>query len=123
MEVRVPMELVITIILTFVSSSGFWVYVNKRMVDRSAFTKLLMGLAYDKITHLGMKYIERGWISKDEYEDFQKYFYEPYKQYGGNGVAERIMRDVSALPFRNNNMMYAEIDKAKIKGRENLNDS
>jgi hypothetical protein len=58
-----------------------------------------MGLAYHNIVDLGMLYINRGSITKDEYEDFRKYFYEPYIALGGNGVAERIMEDVKNLPF------------------------
>lgn len=76
-----------------------------------------MGLAYDKITHLGMGYIERGWVTKDEYEDFRKYLYEPYKEFGGNGVAERIMLEVSTLPLKKHSK-YAEIVKAKRERQE-----
>src|SRR5689334_14036995 len=59
-----------------------------------------MGLSYDKIVTLGMIYLQRGWITKDEYEDYRRYLFEPYKALGGNGVAEKIMDDVSKLPFR-----------------------
>jgi hypothetical protein len=59
-----------------------------------------MGLAYDKIATIGMAYIERGWVSKDEYEEYLKYLVEPYKELGGNGVADRISREVGGLSFR-----------------------
>ena len=59
-----------------------------------------MGLAYDKIVSVGIAFIERGWVSKDEYEEYQKYLVEPYKAMGGNGVAERIATEVGRLPFR-----------------------
>lgn len=89
-----------TAVTSFAASSGFWAYLQSKDTHKSATTRLLMGLSYDKITHLGMKYIERGWISKDEYEDFQKYFYHPYTEFGGNGMADRIMAEVSKLPLR-----------------------
>lgn len=82
------------------ASSGFWAYIQKRDTAKSAQTRLLMGLAYDKIMHVGVSYIERGSISREEYEDFQNYLYQPYKDMGGNGVAERIMLEVSQLPIR-----------------------
>jgi hypothetical protein len=66
-----------------------------------------MGLAYDKIITIGMGYIQRGWVSKDEYEEYLKYLVEPYKEMGGNGVADRIAKDVGALPFRT--VQFAEI--------------
>lgn len=80
-------------------STGLWAYVRSRDSRRNATTRLMMGLAYIQITTLGLRYIERGTVTKDEFEDLRKYFYEPYKDLGGNGVAERIMNDVSALPF------------------------
>lgn len=73
-----------------------------------------MGLAYDKITYLGLKYIERGWISKDEYEDFRKYFYDPYTEFGGNGMADRIMSEISKLPLQRRDISK-EIARAKEK--------
>lgn len=29
---------------------------------------MLIGLAHDRIVYLGMSYIDRGWITQDEYE-------------------------------------------------------
>lgn len=91
---------ILTGIFTVISSSGLWAFLQKRDTTKTATARLLMGLAYDKIMHLGMAYIDRGWISRDEYEEFEKYLFQPYKDFGGNGVAERIMNDVRALPMR-----------------------
>lgn len=86
--------------------------------------RLLMGLAYDKITTLGLSYIKRGWISKDEYEDFQRYLYEPYKAFGGNGVAERIMTEVSRIPIRSSReIAYSSIVEAKKEDEVHYDDS
>lgn len=110
--------LVITAITTFACSSGFWAWLQKRDTAKSATTRLLMGLAYEKITTLGMNYIERGWITNDEYEDLRKYFYEPYKEFGGNGTAERIMEEISHLPFKARNLT-TEMARAKFEWKEN----
>jgi hypothetical protein len=59
-----------------------------------------MGLAHDRIIFLGSKYIDRGWITKDEYEDLNTYLYEPYSQFGGNGLAKKVMLDVEKLPMK-----------------------
>ena len=98
MEVWVQM--VLTSVATVVASSGFWAYMIRRDHSKDATTRLLMGMAYNGITTLGIGYIERGWLTKDEYEELRKYYYEPYKALGGNGVAERIMNQVTELPFR-----------------------
>ena len=61
---------------------------------------MLIGLAHDRIIYLGMVYVERGWISQDEYENLQVYLYEPYEEMGGNGSARRVMEEVRKLPIR-----------------------
>lgn len=99
---------VLAVLGSVLASSGFWAFLQRRDSTKRATHKLLLGLAYDKIATLGMHYIERGWISRDEYEEFRKYLYEPYKEFGGNGVAEQIMQQVSNLPLRRHNM-YTEI--------------
>lgn len=92
--------MILTITGSVIASSGFWLYIQKNLDKKSATTQLLLGLAYNQIITLGVTYIERGYITKDEYEDFHKYLYVPYTSFGGNGLAERIMRDVGALPFK-----------------------
>lgn len=102
----------ITSVATILASTGLWAWITARMqrrdVTRTQTDRLLQGLAYDKIVSLGMQYIERGWITKDEYEDYRKYLYEPYKALGGNGVTERVVAEVSNLPLRSR-AMYAQI--------------
>lgn len=89
----------VVIICCILGSGGFWSFLRSRDSRRHATTNLMMGLAYIQITTLGVQYLNRGSITKDEFEDFQKYFFEPYKALGGNGVAERIMDGVKNLPF------------------------
>lgn len=93
-------ELIVTALAGFLTaSSGFWVYLRNRDEAKNATTRLLMGLAHDKITFFGMQYIDRGFVTKDEYEDLRRYFYEPYIELGGNGTAERIMAALQLLPL------------------------
>ena len=72
----------------------------KRSKADEAERKLLVGLAHDRIIHLGMVYIDRGYITQDEYENLQVYLYEPYAEMGGNGSAKRVMEEVRKLPIR-----------------------
>lgn len=83
-------------------SGGLWAYLQRRDTKKNASTKLMMGLAYANLMSLGQMYIDRGWVTKDEFEDYQKYFFTPYKDLGGNGVAERMMEGVHGLPMRSN---------------------
>lgn len=91
----------ITILLAFVGSAGFWGFLEARRKKNDANTRLLVGMAHDRIVYLGMKYIERGCITKDEYENLNDYLYEPYAASGGNGSAKRVMEEVRKLPLHN----------------------
>lgn len=93
-------EVILAIIASVLASSGFWAWIIKRSEKKSGSTRLLMGLALDKIIFLGSGYIDRGWLSRDEYHDFRKYLYDPYRELGGNGSAEKMMEDIEELPIR-----------------------
>lgn len=98
-------QMMLTIIGSVVASSGFWAYIQKKLEKKDIKTMMLIGLAHDRIIYLGMSYIERGWITNDEYENLYDYLYKPYEQMGGNGAAKRIMNEVQKLPIRNVNMI------------------
>lgn len=61
---------------------------------------MLLGLAHDRIMSLGMEYINRGYITHDEYENLRRYLFEPYEALGGNGSAGRVMQEVDKLPIK-----------------------
>lgn len=92
----------ITGISTILASSGLWALISKKADKNNAERKMLVGLAHDRIIHLGMVYVERGYITQDEYENLHDYLYEPYEQMGGNGSAKRVMQEVEKLPVRKN---------------------
>ena len=92
-------QMVLTIIGAVLASSGFWAYVQKRSEKKDVKTRMLVGLAHDRILFLGMSYIERGYITRDEYENLYEYLYQPYEKMGGNGSAKRVMQAVDQLPI------------------------
>ena len=92
------MEYIIAIMVSVMTSSGFWAYILARNNKNDSKIDLLKGLAHDRIVWVGKFYIERGWITYDEYDDFMKYLYNPYQALGGNGYAEMIRNEVERLP-------------------------
>lgn len=92
------MQAAVAVVSAVLASSGLWAYLTKRGEKNDAERELLVGLAHDRIMHLGMVYIERGCITQDEYENLRVYLYEPYEKMGGNGSAKRVMREVDKLP-------------------------
>lgn len=114
------LQLVLASVASFGASSGFWAYMQHKDVRRSATTRLLMGLAYEKLTSLGVQYIENGEITMEEYEEYRKYFYEPYKALGGNGVAEQIMYKVSNLPLASQSRYTGIIGRRPEENSDNV---
>ena len=115
--------MVLTIVCSVIASSGFWAYISKRYEKKDVKMRMLVGLAHDRILFLGMRYIDRGYITSDEYENLYEYLYQPYEKMGGNGSAKRIMQEVNKLPIhsqqaekRRNN--YAQSDVESADGRQ-----
>lgn len=113
-------QVILTALCSVVASSGFWAYWSKRHDSNDAKTRLLIGLAHDRIMQSGMYYIERGYITKDEYENLYDYLYKPYKELGGNGSAERIMGIVATLPMRSS---IIQEEEHHDPSRESVRDS
>lgn len=94
------LQMILTIIGSVLASSGLWTFISKRMDSKDARTELLIGIAHDRIIFLGMSYVDRGFITQEEYENLHTYLYEPYRKAGGNGSAERVIKEVERLPIR-----------------------
>lgn len=101
MELEMCIQTAITVLCSFLASTGFWAYLQRRTDKKDLKSEMLIGLAHDRIVSLGMSYIERGYITRDEYENLNDYLYEPYKALGGNGSAKRVMEEVARLEIRN----------------------
>ena len=61
---------------------------------------MILGLGHIKIIEVCEKYIERGYITQEEYDSLYNYLYTPYKELGGNGTAERLVQEVKQLPIK-----------------------
>lgn len=92
-------QILLTIFSSVLASSGLWAYITKRLEKKDVKTEMLIGLGHDRIMYLGMTYIERGYITSDEYENLYEYLYKPYEKMGGNGSAKRVMNEVNKLPI------------------------
>lgn len=92
------LELALTVLASVLASGGFWAFIQSRRDKKDAKTLMILGIGYQQIRTIGKEYIDRGWISLDEFNDFIKYLYEPYKAMGGDGSADRIKETLSRLP-------------------------
>ena len=102
------MEIIIAVIGAIAGLSASVVSMTTFLIARkdnkdkkkSAERDMLMGLGHDRIVFLGSQYIQRGNITKDEYENLHDYLYKPYSELGGNGTAAKIMKEVEQLKIK-----------------------
>lgn len=90
----------LAIILAIFGSTAFWELLKWLLDRRSTKTKLLIGLAHNQLVATCETYIERGYITLEEYNSLRQYLYEPYIELGGNGMAVRLIKEVDGLPIR-----------------------
>ena len=97
---------IVTVVCAVFASSGLWAYLTarhdrkaKKDEKNDARNAMIMGLGHDRIISLCEKYIERGYVSSDEYENLYEWLYKPYQELGGNGTAKRLMAIVDNLPM------------------------
>jgi len=92
------LQIVLTIFTSVLASSGLWAFLGNRFDKRSAERDLIIGIGHVELVYYGMQYIERGWITNDEYETMKE-LYDPYIKLGGNGSGKKIMAEVEKLPI------------------------
>lgn len=95
------LQIALTIFASVMASSGLWAFLGNRFDKRSAERDLIIGIGHVELVYYGMQYIERGWITKDEYETLKE-LYDPYVKLGGNGSGKKIMAEVEKLPIHPN---------------------
>ena len=95
------LQIALTIFTSVLASSGLWAFIGNRFDKRSAERDLIIGIGHVELVYYGMQYIERGWITKDEYETLKE-LYDPYIKLGGNGSGKKIMAEVEKLPMHPN---------------------
>lgn len=93
-------QVTLAIITSALASSGLWAFITRLLDKKSKSSKMLLGLAHDRILYLGSEYLKRDpkYITMQEYENLHDYLYIPYEALGGNGSAKRIMNEIEKLP-------------------------
>ena len=94
------LTIVAGIVTSLITSQGLWAHLSTKWQKDSAESELLRGLAHTRIMSLCEKYIERGWITPEEYEDLITYLYHPYLELGGNGTVKKMVdNEINRLPI------------------------
>lgn len=95
------LTIVAGIITSLITSQGLWAHLSAKWQKDSAESELLRGLAHTRLMDLCEKYIDRGWITPEEYEDLITYLYHPYLKLGGNGTVKKMVdNEINRLPIQ-----------------------
>lgn len=94
-------ELANPVVTTLLGSSGIWMWAKTRSDRNNSEDQLLLEVAKNQLTVLGRSYLERGYITMDEYEEYEAE-YKLYSALGGNGLAKRVFKQVDELPMMPN---------------------
>lgn len=93
-------EIIISVVIAVIASSGFWTFINRKIDRKSAKMKLLLGIAHDRIIQLCEPILKRGYITKEEYENIVNCLGIPYVECGGNHLAKKMLEDCKKLPLK-----------------------
>lgn len=94
-------------VTALLGSSGIWVWIKTKSDRINTEDRLLLAVARSQLVEQGREYLKRGYITMDEYEEYEDN-YKLYSDLGGNGLARRIFEQVDELP-----MMPNDIDGRK----------
>lgn len=89
---------IVTIIVAVFASTGFWNFIQSKTRRRTFAEEMLLALGHDKIYYLCKRCLKEGEITHDEYDNLLHLF-QPYKALGGNGTAEKLMKEIENLPM------------------------
>lgn len=91
------------LITTVLSGPGIWAWAKTRTQRNNSEDMLLLQVAKNQLVSQGHKYLKRGYITMDEYAEYEAE-YKAYSVLGGNGLARRIFKQVDDLPMMPNNI-------------------
>lgn len=91
-------ELANPAVTAMLGGSGIWAWLKTRTDRNDSVDKLLLQVARNQLVSQGRFYLDRGYITMDEYEEYESE-YDIYSRLGGNGLARRVFKQVDELPI------------------------
>lgn len=90
-------------VTALLGGSGIWAWAKTKADRNDNTAKLLLSVSKNQLISLGRRYIDRGYITMDEYEEYEAE-YQLYTALGGNGLAHRVFEQVDELPLTPNDI-------------------
>lgn len=90
-------------VTAILGGSGMWAWAKTKANHNNNAAKLLLTVSRNQLIELGRTYINRGYVTMDEYEEYEAE-YRIYSDLGGNGLARRVFEQVDELPMMPNDI-------------------
>lgn len=94
-------EITNPVVTAILSCPGIWAWAKTRTQRNDSEDRLLLQVAKNQLIAQGREYLRRGYITMDEYEEYESE-YKVYSGLGGNGLARRVFEQVDDLPMMPN---------------------
>ena len=91
------------ILSAVLGAPGIWAWAQTKAGHNNNAAELLRSVSKNQLIALGRTYLDRGYITMDEYEEYEAE-YKLYSAVGGNGLARRVFKQVDDLPIMPNNI-------------------
>lgn len=91
-------ELSSPLLSAFFGAPGMWALLKTKTDNNNSEHSLLLRVSKNQLITLGRTYLDRGYITMDEYEEYESE-YKLYTALGGNGLARRVFKQVDDLPI------------------------
>lgn len=101
MDLTKVAELANPAVTAILGGSGVWAFIKSKTERNDSEDKLLLQVARNQLVSQGRFYLDRGYITMDEYEEYELE-YDIYSRLGGNGLARRVFKQVDELPIMPN---------------------
>lgn len=98
MDITKIAELANPAVTALLGGSGIWAWAKAKSERNDTEGRLLLQVAKNQLVYQGRKYLKRGYITMDEYGEYEAEF-KIYETLGGNGLARRVFKQVDDLPI------------------------
>lgn len=96
-------ELANPAVTALLGGSGIWAWAKSKTERNDTEDRLILQVAKNQLISQGRAYLKRGYITMDEYEEYESE-YDTYARLGGNGLARRVFKQVDELPILPNDI-------------------
>ena len=101
MDLTMIAELANPAVTALLGGSGIWAWAKTKADRNNNADKLLLSVSRNQLITIGRSYLERGYVTMDEYEEYEAE-YQINSALGGNGLARRVFKQVDELPMMPN---------------------